>query len=455
MLPTKIEEMEYIVNKNNQYKPHLIMSIDKDSIAEEVGIEPGDILLSINDKKILDVFDYRYLLADEEIEVLIQKENGEEWLIDIEKDMGEDLGLNFKSDLMDELIRCHNQCQFCFIDQLPPHMRQTVYFKDDDWRMSFLHGNYITLTNMSKEDMDRLIHYHLSPINISIHATDPKVRIALLNNRFAGDIVEKIKYFVDAGIQVNGQIVLCKGINDGTILERTIKDLSQFIPHILSLTVVPVGLSKYRQGLAQLEPFEKEDARTVIETVHHWQQFYLDKMNTRFIFAADEFYVTAKHKLPSYTEYEDFPVLENGVGMLAKFEKEFEKEFKNIKYTDRNIHLSIATGVIATEFIEDKIKKLKTKLPNIKVHIYPIDNNFFGNRVTVTGLLVGQDLIKQLKNKELGDTLLVSETMLKDDEDVLLDDVSVEDISFALNIPVTIVKNNGGEFIKSILKIKE
>lgn len=439
----------------SNYKPHKIIEVVKDSIAQEVGIESEDILLAINDEKIQDVFDYRYLLADEEIEVLVQKSNGEEWIIEIEKEIHEDLGLIFENDLMDKLISCRNKCQFCFIDQLPPRMRQTVYFKDDDWRMSFLHGNYITLTNMSKADMDRLIKYRLSPINISIHATDPDVRIALLNNRFAGDIVEKIKYLVDAGIKVNGQIVLCKGINDGDVLERTINDLSQFIPNILSLTVVPVGLSKFRDGLANLQPFEKADAQTVIKTVNHWQQFYLEKMGTRFIFAADEFYVTAKYRLPDYKEYEDFPTLENGVGMLVKFEHEFDKELKNIKHTDKNIQISIATGVIATEFIERQIDKLKAKAPNLKVYIYPIENDFFGKKVSVTGLLTGQDIINQLKNKELGDTLFISDTMLKSDETILLDDVSVDDISMTLNIPVTVVENCGEQFIRSILNTKE
>ena len=433
----------------------MIMEVLEGSIAEEMEIKPGDQLLAINGEAIQDVFDYRYLLADENIDVYIKKANNEEVIIDIEKYFDEDIGLVFETDLMDDLISCKNKCQFCFIDQLPPHMRETVYFKDDDWRMSYLNGNYITLTNMSKEDTDRLIKHHLSPMNISIHVTDPVARVALLNNRFAGDILGQIKKLVDAGIQVNGQIVLCKGLNDGALLDQTIKDLSQFIPNILSLTVVPVGLSKYREGLASLEAFKKEDAHKVIETIHKWQEYYLEKMGTRFVFAADEFYVTADHELPPYKAYEDFPVLENGVGMLVRFQQEFDEALEDIDSTEQKRVISIATGPIAEKFIKKQIHKLMQKAPNLKVFIYPIRNDFFGEFVTVTGLLTGQDIIKQLKNKELGDTLLLSDTMLKDNEIILLDDTTTTDISTSLNIPVTIVENDGARFIKSILQIKE
>ena len=236
------------MKENETFKAHLIMEVERGSIAEEIEIQPGDQLLAINGEPIHDFLDYGYLLEDEEIELYIKKATGEEFLIEFEKDYDADIGLVFESDLMDDLISCTNKCQFCFIDQLPPHMRETVYFKDDDWRMSFLHGNYITLTNMSEADMNRLIKYHLSPMNISIHVTEPDARVALLHNRFAGNILGQIKRLVDAGIEVNGQIVLCKGLNDGALLDQTIKDLSQFIPNILSLTVVPVGLSKFREG---------------------------------------------------------------------------------------------------------------------------------------------------------------------------------------------------------------
>lgn len=440
---------------NTQYKPHVIDGIEEGSIAQEMGIEPCDILLAINDQKIQDVFDYRYLMADEEIEVLIKKTNNEEWLLDIEKEPNEDLGLIFDNDLMDALISCHNKCKFCFIDQLPPHMRETVYFKDDDWRMSFLNGNYITLTNMSEEDINRLILYNLSPMNVSIHVTDPQARIELLSNKRAGDIIAQMKRLTDNGIKINGQIVLCKGINDGELLDRTIRDLSQFIPDILSLTIVPVGLSQYREGLAKIEKIEKNDARGVIEIVHKWQSYYLEEMGTRFVFAADEFYVTGECQLPPYEAYEDFPVLENGVGMLAKFKHEFDQYLKDLAYTEQKRTVSIATGTIAKDFITEQVNKLREKAPNIEVLIYPVKNHFFGEFVSVTGLLTGQDIIKQLKNKPLGDTLLLSETMLKNDEIILLDDTLTTDIAKGLDIPITIVENHGAEFIKSILQIKE
>lgn len=436
-------------------KAHIIDRVVEGSIAYEMGIEEKDILLSINGHSIKDVFDYRYLINGEELEVLIEKANHEQWILDIEKDTQEDLGLVFDNDLMDELISCQNKCKFCFIDQLPPHMRETVYFKDDDWRMSYLNGNYITLTNMSEEDIQRLIFYKLSPMNVSIHVTDPEARIALLNNRFAGDIIPQLKRLIDGGIKINGQIVLCKGINDGELLEQTISDLSQFIPHILSLTVVPVGLSQYRDGLDFLESIEKEDARGVIKTIHKWQEYYLEKMGTRFVFAADEFYVTGDEQLPAYEAYEDFPVLENGVGMLARFKEEFDQFLAKLDYSEQEREVSLVTGSMSEKFIKEQVAKLKEKVPNIKVTVYPIKNFFFGEFVSVTGLLTGVDIVNQLKNKPLGDILLLSDTMLKDKENILLDDQTSKDISEKLNIPVAIVDNNGGEFIKSILNIKE
>ncbi len=442
------------MKKTKSHKAHKITGVVPDSIAQYMGIEAGDQLLRINGEGIQDVLDYRYLLEDEYIELHIKKENNEEYIMEIEKYYHEDIGLVFETELMDDIISCQNNCQFCFIDQLPPHMRETVYIKDDDWRMSFFNGNYITLTNMSEQDMNRLIKYHLSPMNISIHVTDPKARINLLNNRFAGDILNQIQRLVDEGIKINGQIVLCKGINDGALLDQTIRDLSQFIPHILSLTIVPVGLSEYREGLAPLESFEKEDAEKVLTTIHKWQGYYLEQMDTRFVFAADEFYVLADHQIPPYEAYEDFPVLENGVGMLGKFQYEFDEALKQMPYTQEKKVISIATGLLAVDFMERQVAKLQRKAPDMKFLIYPINNEFFGKFVTVTGLLTGQDIIKQLKNKELGGTLLLSSTMFKNDESILLDDLTSTDISENLNIPVKIVENDGAGFIKTILEIE-
>ncbi len=439
-----------------KYKEHEIVAVEPGSIAEELEIEAGDTLLWINKENIQDVFDYRYLMADEAIDVCIRKANGEEWVLEIDKDYGEDLGLVFKTSLMDELIKCRNKCKFCFIDQLPPNMRETVYFKDDDWRMSFLNGNYITLTNMSEYDINRLIKYRLSPINISIHATDPEVRKDLLNNRFAGRIVEQIKQLVDAGIEVNGQIVLCKGLNDGEVLDQTVRDLSQFIPHILSLTVVPVGISKFRKGLAELEGFDEASAKVVVQVVEKWQKYYLEKMGTRFIFAADEFYVTGKMPLLKYEEYENFPVLDNGVGMLTKFQHELEIELEKYEMNEESFEISLVTGCITDEYMKNCVALVNKKFPNLKIHVYPVVNHFFGEKITVTGLLTGQDIISTLKQDvSLGKVLCFAENMLKSGEPVLLDDYTVEQISKELNIPIEILPNEGNTWVQKIIELKE
>lgn len=443
--------------KDLTYKEHKIVKVEKNSIAEEMGIESGDILIWINEENIEDVFDYQYSLAEEEIEVCIRKQNGEEWVLEIEKEYHEDLGLIYENSLMDELIRCQNKCKFCFIDQLPPNMRETVYFKDDDWRMSFLNGNYITLTNMKQKDIDRLIKHRLSPINISIHATDEKVRIDLLNNRFAGRIIDQIKTLIAGGIKINGQIVLCKGINDGVILDKTIEDLSQFIPHILSLTVVPVGISKFREGLAILEGFDETSAREVVKVVEKWQHYYLEKMQTRFIFAADEFYIKAEKKLPAYSEYEDFPVLDNGVGMLTKFDYELTTALKKINQEDKEVfECSFVTGELTKKFMQDCIKKLKEKFPNLTMNLHVVTNRFFGEEITVTGLLTGRDIVETLKQKKsLGKVLLLVDNMLRGQEQILLDDYTTEQISKELGLPVEIVPNQGEEWIDKIIEIKE
>ncbi len=440
-----------------KFKEHKIIKVQPGSIAEEMELEPGDTLLSINNQNIEDVFDYRYFLAEEYIEIQVRKRDGEVWLLEIDKEYNEDLGLVFENSLMDELIRCRNKCKFCFIDQLPPNMRDTVYFKDDDWRMSYLNGNYITLTNMSEKDMDRLIKHKLSPINISIHATLPEVRISLLNNKFAGNIITQIKMLIDAGIKINGQIVLCKGINDGDVLETTIKDLSVFIPDILSLTVVPVGISKYRDQLDKLVPFDKSSAKEVIDTVNKWQHYYLEKMNTRFIFAADEFYTTADVDLPVYKEYEDFPVLDNGVGMLTKFKYELKKSLEKIDLViDDKLEVSIATGKITENFIKECIIEVNKKFPGLTAYIYPVENDFFGEHITVTGLLTGADIVRTLKTKEkLGEAILLAENMLKCGEQVLLDDYTIDTIAKELNKQVVIMPNHGKEWLKAILAIKE
>ena len=336
---------------------HIVECVAPGSIAEELEIEAGDILVEINGTKIEDIFDYQYLTQEEYIEVLIQKPSGEEWLLEIDKEYDEDLGITFENGLMDDYRSCHNRCIFCFIDQMPKGMRDTLYFKDDDSRLSFLQGNYVTLTNMSDEDVDRIIRYHLSPINVSFQTTNSELRCKMLNNRFAGQALEKAWRLAAAGIVMNGQIVLCKGVNDGAELERSIEDLSKYLPNLESVSVVPVGLSKYREGLFPLAPFTKEDARQVLSVVHKWQDRLFPEYGLHFIHASDEWYILAGEELPEEERYDGYLQLENGVGMLRLLINEFQEAFEAFRHTKSVTipprELSIATGKLAFRFIKE------------------------------------------------------------------------------------------------------
>ena len=310
---------------------HIIQAIEPGSIAEELELEPGDALLTINGEPMEDVFDYHYMINDSNLIVLIEKAGGEQWELEIEKDYSEDLGIVFENGLMDDYKSCTNKCIFCFIDQMPPGMRETLYFKDDDSRLSFLQGNYITLTNMKDKDLDRIIKYHLAPINISVHTTNPLLRQKMLHNRFAGEALEKIKKLYDHGIEMNGQVVLCKGVNDGAELERTISDLAGYLPYMESLSVVPVGLSKYREGLYPLEPFTREDARETIAIIEKWQKICMEKHGCHFVQASDEFYLTAELPIPEEERYDGYLQLENGVGMIRLLKTEFTDALEEAK----------------------------------------------------------------------------------------------------------------------------
>ncbi|MBY0757603.1 DUF512 domain-containing protein [Sellimonas caecigallum] len=431
---------------------HIVASVEEGSIACEMGIEKGDKLISINDNEIEDVFDYHYYVNDEYLVVLIQKPDGEEWELEIEKEYEEDLGITFEQGLMDEYRSCRNHCVFCFIDQMPKGMRETLYFKDDDSRLSFLQGNYITLTNMSDHDIDRIIRYHLEPINISFHTTNPKLRCKMLHNRFAGEALRKVDRLYEGGITMNGQIVLCKGLNDGEELERSLSDLSGYIPNLQSVSVVPVGLSKYRDGLYPLEPFTREDAREVLEVIHRWQEKLYKKYGYHFIHAGDEWYILAGYEVPEAERYDGYLQLENGVGMIRLLKDEFQEAFENLEPIDRTIHISMATGVLAYDYLKEFLEKMKEKCPNLKVHLYKIRNDFFGERITVSGLITGQDLISQLKGQELGERLLLPCNMLRSGEPVFLDDVTVQELEDALQVKTDIVKSSGQDFIDSIIK---
>lgn len=438
-------------------KQHVVKSVEAGSIAMELEIEPGDKILAIDNTEIEDIFDYQFLIQDTYIEVLVEKPDGEQWLLEIDKEFDEDLGITFENGLMDEYRHCHNKCIFCFIDQMPKGMRETLYFKDDDSRLSFLQGNYVTLTNMSDHDVDRICRYHLSPINISFQTMNPELRCKMLNNRFAGEALKKVDILNEAGIRMNGQIVLCKGINDGKELEFSITELMKYIPNLESVSVVPVGLSKYREGLYPLEPFTREDAKEVLKIIHGFQQECMEKYQKHFIHASDEWYILAEEELPEEERYDGYLQLENGVGMLrllleefkeSMLERESREGFPNPAVVKE---ISMATGLLAYPYIRRMTEEICEAYPNVKIHLYPIRNDFFGERITVSGLLTGQDISAQLQGKKLGDVLLLPQNVLRSGERVFLDDMTVEDLEKALQVPINIVKSSGCDFIDSIL----
>lgn len=435
------------------YKKNIISKVEKNSIAEELGIEAGDIICSINGHKINDIIDYLYHISDEYLEVEIEKKNGEIWILEIEKDYDEDLGIIFSNPILDKANYCKNKCIFCFIDQLPKNMRSSLYFKDDDSRLSFLQGNFITLTNLSDNDIERIIEYNISPINISIHTTNPELRVKMLNNKNAGNILERLQRLTQNRILVNGQIVLCPSINDGQELDRTIKDLYSLYPNLHSLAIVPVGITKFRKGLYPLNLFNKDMSLQVIRQIKKWQDFLKQKINTNFVYLSDEFFVNAHHELPEYEEYEDFPQLENGVGLMRKFEYEF---FESLDRLPNDLFekqsISVVTGISAKAFLEKLVQKLMDKFLGLVINVHAIKNNFFGETITVSGLITGQDIISQLKNKKLGDKVIIPKNMLKSDENIFLDDLSVKDLERELNIKVLISEVNGKDFIEKILK---
>lgn len=429
---------------------HIISKVLPQSIGEEMELTPGDELISINGQVIEDVFDYHYLVDDDYLELLVRKENGEEWELEIEKDYEEDLGIEFENSLMDEYRSCRNNCIFCFIDQMPEGMRETLYFKDDDSRLSFLQGNYVTLTNMSDHDIDRIIQYHLAPINISFQTTNPQLRCKMLNNRFAGDIFPKVQRLYEAGIEMNGQVVLCKGINDGEELERTIKDLTRYLPHLKSVSIVPVGLSKYRDGLYPMEPFNKEDAERVLDTVHQWQEKLYPEYGLHFIHCSDEWYILAERELPREDQYDGYLQLENGVGMLRLLEEEVKEALLHSGEESVKRQVSIATGRLAAPFIRKNVELVANVYKDLEVEVFPIRNDFFGEMITVSGLITGQDLIAQLKNQKLGERLLIPCNMLRAGENVFLDDITVETVEKELDIPVVVVDEDGASFVRAL-----
>lgn len=434
---------------------HIVKSLMPGGIGEELGIEPGDKLLAINGNEIQDVFDYYYYEESEQLLLLIEKPDGEEWELEIEKDEDESLGIEFDQSLMDEYRSCRNKCMFCFIDQMPKGMRETLYFKDDDSRLSFLQGNYITLTNMSDHDVERIVKYRLEPINISFQTTNPELRCKMLHNRFAGEALKKVDILYRGQIEMNGQIVLCKGVNDGEELERTIRDLTGYLPYLKSVSIVPVGLTKYRDGLYPLEPFTKEDAREVLSVIHRWQEKIYQEHGIHMIHAGDEWYVLAEEEVPEEERYDGYMQLENGVGMMRLLFNEVQEALSAVTGDGRQREISLATGRLMYPYIGKILEEIRKKFPNITTHLYAIRNDFFGERITVSGLITGQDLTGQLKGQPLGERLLLPCNMLKIGEPVFLDDFTLEEVENSLQVKTDIVKSSGQDLLDAVIGVYE
>lgn len=432
----------------------LIKKVVKNSIAEEVGIETGDFLISVNDSPIHDIIEYKYLITEEQLLLQIEKSNHEIWEVEIEKDYDEDLGLIFENGMIGQAKNCQNKCIFCFIDQLPKGLRDTLYFKDDDTRLSFLQGNYVTLTNVKEEEMERMIQYRISPINISVHTTNPDLRCKMLNNKNAGKIIKLISHFAQAELTMNAQIVLCPNVNDGDELDKTLKDLAKFYPWVKSVTIVPVGITKYRQNLYPMREFTKWEAKIILDQIEDVQHKMLEKYDTRFVFPGDEFIIKAEANFPNADYYEGFGQLENGVGMIPLFYDQFKEGMKDNDGEPSHKEFSIATGELAYPFIKKLMKQLMGKWNQLNIHVYEIKNEFFGEKITVSGLITGQDMVKQLKGKDLGNFILIPKSMLKAEDIIFLDDLTIGNVADRLSVPVYPVEVDGKELIKKIFTIE-
>lgn len=444
----------------------IINGIVPESIAEELGLNNSDELLSVNGNKIFDILDYKFEISDEYVELEIKHKDGEVEIYEIEKDENEDIGIIFEDELIDSPKRCQNKCIFCFMEQLPEKVRDTLIFKDDDYRLSFFTGNYITMTNMKESDVDRIIKYRLSPINISVHATDVAVRCEMLNNKNAGIVLKYMEKLAKAGISMNAQIVLCPGYNDGDILEKTILDLTKYMPYIKSICIVPVGITKHRDNLTKLKTVDSTIASEVVNTTEKYQKIFKEKYGTNLVYIADEFYSLAEVKVPEYIEYEDFSQLENGVGMLAVFKYEFEKHIKEIQRDKRYImfkegkeekKITVLTGKISYKHILEYAKVLEEKFKGIHINLVWVPNEFFGERITVTGLVTGSDILKHItklkeQKADFGEYILIPNVMLKNDEKIFLDDMSLDDLEEQIGIKIKVTDNTAKGFINGILE---
>lgn len=433
-----------------------ITKVAPHSRAAKAGMRDGDILLSINGREIRDVLDFRFYLADEKIIVETERD-GKRRTYKIKKDTYDDIGLEFETPLMDKKMSCRNKCIFCFIDQLPKGLRESLYFKDDDSRLSFLHGNYITMTNLDVRDIERIIEMHISPVNISVHTTNPELRCKMMLNKNAGKVLSYLDMLYDAGIAMRGQIVLCRGINDAGELDRTMQDLVKLHPYMESVSVVPAGLTAYRDGLYPLEPFTADECRAVIKQVSEFADKCYEDFGTHMFYCSDEFYVKAGLALPDYDYFEEFTQIENGVGMISSFEHEFHMALLTLDETDKNTEreVSVATGEASYEMMKRCCGSIRSVCPKIKINLYCVKNEFFGGEVTVTGLLTGADLSKQLAGQALGEELLLSRTMLRAEGDLFLCGMTPETLSEKLGVPVTFTETDGADFLFSVLGDKD
>ena len=429
-----------------------IFSVDHDSPAEHAGILPGETLCSINGNEICDILDYRFYETEKEVLLLLRDAQGADREIKLRKGQYESIGLQFETYLMDRQRSCRNKCVFCFIDQLPSGMRESLYFKDDDSRLSFLFGNYITLTNLSQREADRIIKMKISPINISVHTTNPELRCRMMGNRFAGDCLRYLYQFAEAGIKLNCQLVLCHGWNDGEELERTLRDLLPLYPSVQSIALVPLGVTKFREGLTPLTPYTAETALEVVRTAERWGEQMQKQHGERICYAADEFYLKAGLPIPDAAFYGAFDQLENGVGLIANFREEFLFALENVSGDEETHSGTLITGVSFAPFLEELLDGLRRKCHNLTCKVAAIRNDFFGESINVAGLVTGGDILKQLRGKELGGRLLVPDTMLRHEGDLFLDNVSLKDLERELGVPVSVVPDDGGELLKLILR---
>ena len=411
------------------------------SPADKKGIKSGDKILAVNGNEIIDVLDYRFYQDEKRLKLEIETNDGRVKRIRINKGEYEELGLEFDSYLMDKQHSCKNKCIFCFIDQLPSGMRDTLYFKDDDSRLSFLFGNYITLTNLTEHEISRIIKMHISPVNISVHTTNPELRCKMMNNRFAGECLDILRRFNEAGIAMNCQLVLCPDYNDGDELKRSLKDLMEY-ENIVSVACVPVGLTKYRENLAEIEPYNKETAGQVLDIIEDFAVKYKEKYGVRKVYGADEFYLKAERPIPTAEFYGDFDQLDNGVGMWSLFKSEAFLAAEDINSCD-GVKRTVVTGEAAYPLLCQIVDNLKSNFENLNCQVVKIKNDFFGEKITVAGLVTGQDIINQLKDKDLGEEILIPSSMLRHENDMFLDNVTVEELENKLAVKVTAVDNDG------------